>query len=725
MPEVVGLVIVLVVGAPLLGALVEWAVMRQLHGASTERPIIVTLGLLVILIGAGVLFWNIATSRTLNPLVSGTFHLFGVSLPWQNAVLLVAAVVVAVALRLLLFRTRLGTGMRAVVDDPELLTMAGVSPVRMSRAGWMLGFFLAALAGILVAPTLTSTFSVVTMALLVVSGYAAAVVGRLRSIPWTFAGAIALGLLVTYFQQYAPPHLPQGVGADLTAALPMIFLFVALVALPSVRLRAVGRISTARAPRVAGGWESLAAGAVLIAAVVVFSATMGSTFLTPGVTTAGPIVGQAFVFGIVALSLVLLVGYAGQVSLCQFAFMGIGAFCMGKVAGGGSLLGIVVAVAICAAVGAVIALPATRLRGLYLALATFAFAEAVQSGFFADFRVLGTAGIAGRRLSVGGLSLANDHVEVVLLAVVFVLAAVAVLGIRRSRFGRRLVALNDSPAACATVGLNPVVTKVAVFALAAGLAGLGGALWATLQLTVTARTFTIFSGVTFLLFLVIWNVRTVAGAFVASLTYAIFANVPHLGQGEGLAVGTLCIILVGRAPNGILGIEWLTDRIHLPWVARTPAAAGGDLLPERPGAGDGLPRCVPAAAHPSGPGGLVTTDAPAPVSPPAEPAAGRQHQGHPRRLRAHRGTARGRPHGAGGQRLRPARSERRRQVDPVEGDRRPGAAHGGDDHRRRPAHHRPSGRSTGPPGRVLHSRGPRDLPEPHRAGEPAHLELCR
>ena len=537
------------------------------------------------------------------------------SLPWQNAVLLVAAVAVAVALRLLLYRTRLGTGMRAVVDDPELLTMAGVSPVRMSRAGWMLGFFLAG-------PGRDPRRPHPDKHLL--GGDHGAVGGeRLRrrgggavaEHPWTFAGAIALGLLVTYFQQYAPPHLPQGVGADLTAALPMIFLFVALVALPSVRLRAVGRISTARAPRVAGGWESLAAGAVLIAAVVVFSATMGSTFLTPGITTAGPIVGQAFVFGIVALSLVLLVGYAGQVSLCQFAFMGIGAFCMGKVAGGGSLLGIVVAVAICAAVGAVIALPATRLRGLYLALATFAFAEAVQNGFFADFRVLGTAGIAGSRLSVGGLSLANDHVEVVLLAVVFVLAALAVLGIRRSRFGRRLVALNDSPAACATVGLNPVVTKVAVFALAAGLAGLGGALWATLQLTVTARTFTIFSGVTFLLFLVIWNVRTVAGAFVASLTYAIFANVPHLGQGEGLAVGTLCIILVGRAPNGILGIEWLTDRIHLPWVARTPAAAGGDLLPERPGAGDGLPRCVPAPAHPPGPGGLVTTDAPAPVEP--------------------------------------------------------------------------------------------------------------
>lgn len=578
-PTAVSLVLVVVVGAPLVGAVVERLFMRRLHGASTERPIMVTLGLLVVMLGIGTLIWNVATSRTVGPLVGGSFRLLGVSLQWQNAVLLGAAVAVAVVLRLLLYRTRLGTGMRAVVDDPELLTLSGVSPARMSRAGWMLGFFLAALAGVLVAPTLTSTFNVLTMTLLVVDGYVAAVVGRLRSIPWTFAGAIALGLVVTYFQQYAPPHLPTGVGSDVTAALPMIFLFAALVALPSVRLRAVGRLATVRVPRVAGRWEGVVAGAGLVVAVVVFAMVMGGTFLAPGSSVAGPIVGQTMVYGIVALSLVLLVGYAGQVSLCQLAFMGIGAFCMGKVAGGGSLLGVLVAVAVCAALGALVALPATRLRGLYLALATFAFAEGVQSGFFGDLRVLGTAGIPGVRLSVGGLKLGSDRTEVVLLVVVFVAVALLVLSVRRSRYGRRMVALNDSPAACATVGLNPAATKVAVFALAAGLAGLGGALWATLQLTVTANTFTIFSGVTFLLFLVIWGARTVSGAFLASLTYAIAANVPNVNRVQGVIVGALGVLLVGHAANGILGVDWLRDRVRLPWVARSEpaplAAAGG------------------------------------------------------------------------------------------------------------------------------------------------------
>jgi len=414
------------------------------------------------------------------------------------------------------------------------------------------------------------------------------VVGRLRSVPWTFAGALALGLVVTYFGGYAPQHLPQGVGAELTSALPMIFLFLALVALPSIRLSPAGRLTTARVPRVAGRRESLGAGAALVVAVIVLSLFFHGSFLAPGLSTLGPIAGQTLVYGIVALSLVLLIGYAGQVSLCQFAFMGIGAFCMGKVAGGGSVLGLIVGVVVCAAVGALVALPATRVRGLYLALATFAFAEAVQYGFFADIHVFGTAGIEVGRFSFAGVSFDSDHAELVLLGVVFALVAVGVLAIRRGRFGRRLVALNDSPAAYVTVGLSPAATKVAVFALAAAIAGLGGALWGTLQGTVGQGTFTIFSGVMFVLFLVIWGARTVTGAFLAALTYAIFTNVGHLTRVEGIFAGA-GIVLIGRAANGILGIEWLHDRVRLPWVDATRHGAGVRSDP-------------PPLANPSGPG---------------------------------------------------------------------------------------------------------------------------
>lgn len=440
----------------------------------------------------------------------------------------------------------------------------------------MLGFFLAALAGVVIAPTFGNGLIPATLTLLVINGYAAAVVGRLKSIPWSFAGGIALGLFVTYFQGYVPQHLSENVGPELIAALPMIFLFVALIALPSVRLRAVGRLSTIRSPRVAGGKESVAVGAVFIVAAVIFALCFSGQFLTAGLSTVGPVAAQTLVLGIVAVSLVLLVGYAGQVSLAQFAFMGIGAFCMGKISGGTSVLGLVLAVAVTAAVGALVALPVIRLRGLYLALATFAFAEAMEDGLFPDTHFFGPTGtgINVGRITIPGLSFVGDRSEFIMLAVFFVLSALLVLAIRRSLFGRRLVAMNDSPAAYATVGLNVTFTKVAVFAISAGLAGLAGALWGTVQGIVGTSDFDIFSFLMFLLFLVIWGVRTISGAFLASLTYAIFTNVSGWSKAEGLFAG-IGVVLIGRAANGILGIEWFTDRIHLPWVKPSKAGAGG------------------------------------------------------------------------------------------------------------------------------------------------------
>ncbi len=164
-----------------------------------------------------------------------------------------------------------------MVDDPELLAMSGVSPNRMSQYGWMLGFVMAALAGVLLAPTQTTGISIEAMTLLVVNGYAAAIVGRLKNIPVTFAAAIGIGLAENYVINYLLPHLPQSLVPDINVALPMIFLFIALVTLPSVRLRAVGRLTTMRAPRVAGGKESLVAGAAFFVVAIVVAVAFDNT----------------------------------------------------------------------------------------------------------------------------------------------------------------------------------------------------------------------------------------------------------------------------------------------------------------------------------------------------------------------------------------------------------------------------------------------------------------
>ena len=124
------------------------------------------------------------------------------------------------------------------------------------------------------------------------------------------------------------------------------------------------------------------------------------------------------------------------------------------------------------------------------------------------------------------------------------------LAIRRSLFGRRLVALNDSPAAYATVGLNIGFTKVAVFAIAAGMAGLAGALYGTVQEVVGTTDFDIFPGIIFVLFVTIWSIRTVSGAFLAAVTYVVLNQVWPNGLGLFAGVG---IILIGRAAGGILG----------------------------------------------------------------------------------------------------------------------------------------------------------------------------
>ena len=145
--------------------------------------------------------------------------------------------------------------------------------------------------------------------------------------------------------------------------------------------------------------QSLLGGLVLVVVVAVCSPLLGASLLAA--------VATGLTLGIVGLSLVLLTGYAGQVSLCQLTFLGVGAYVMGKVAGGGgNWLGLVVAVAVTAALGTLIALPAIRLRGLYLALATLAFGEAAYFAFFTNPSFF--PGFGGS-VSVGRLTLPGVH----------------------------------------------------------------------------------------------------------------------------------------------------------------------------------------------------------------------------------------------------------------------------------------------------------------------------
>jgi branched-chain amino acid transport system permease protein len=205
-------------------------------------------------------------------------------------------------------------------------------------------------------------------------------------------------------------------------------------------------------------------------------------------------------------------------------------------------------------VGALVALPALRLTGLYLALATLAFAVFCDNMVFRQKAVLGEATVPVGRLDLPGVSFDGDRAYFVLLAAVFAAVGIGITTIRRGSLGRRLFAMKDSPAACTTLGLDLTRTKLQVFALSAAIAGLGGALYGGLQTVVGATDFAAVQSLPVLLLVVVGGITYVSGALVGGLSLALLAILSHRWGPEAarwLALGPgLVGISLGRNPNG-------------------------------------------------------------------------------------------------------------------------------------------------------------------------------
>lgn len=556
-PVPLALFLVLFVLAPLTGALLERIAIRPLYGASLGVSLMVTLGILLALLGIADAIWSTQVTRHLPQIVGNrTIHVAGAVVTYYQLLVLVVSLTVAVALRVMFTRTRVGITMRSVVDDRDLTARSGASPARSAQLSWALGTALAALAGILIAPL--EYLDQFNLTFLVVTGYAAAVVGRLKSLPLTVAGALLLGLV----QSYAVGYLPVTLLTNLSPVIPMVVLFIALLVIPQDRLR-TARPAATRARRDMGFWPSVAMAAAFVGVTVVVSRTL----------TAGNLLdfGQGMVVGVVMLSLVLLAGYGGQVSLCQMTLAGLGAFCMGKIFGGNSVFGLLAAAALPAAVGGLLALVVLRLRGLYLALATLSFAYAMDSLFFNKF--LGYGGV----LEVGRVGFRSQQAFLIEVSVLFALMAVGVLALKRGPFGRRLAALNDSEAACASIGMNLRATKVAVFATASAIAGVGGALYGGWQKVVSPGDFASLVSLLLLLLITLSGINTVGGAFAAAMFYAftpILSDYLHFPEFQLLTVGVGAVFL-GRNPGGLagqIGAAW--DRLRAMSAGRAPETVG-------------------------------------------------------------------------------------------------------------------------------------------------------
>jgi ABC-type branched-subunit amino acid transport system ATPase component/branched-subunit amino acid ABC-type transport system permease component len=462
---VAALISVLILGA-VLGLGFEVMARRVARGPLAWR-IVATIGIVLVVEAVFSIVHGSSTLTTPHFLSQSTVQIFGAYVTWEQIIVTVISLGAAVGLYVFFRTARLGKAMRAVVDDPDLLGLAGTSPERVRRWAWVIGCVFAAASGVLLAPSVPLDPNVLT--LLIVQAFGAAAIGRFTSLPLTLAGGLAIGVGSSILTEYINS---TSLLSGLPPSLPFIVLFLVILFSPRGRL-AVRQFGLRRAqiPWQAPSRVQLV-GIVAVAAFLI-TVPSWSGFRITGWTL-------ALTYVILLLSLGLLAKTSGQVSLCHITFAAIGAVAFSKLSSGGVpwipalLLGGLVVVPI----GAVLAVPAIRLSGLYLALATFGFGLLVQDMFYQSNVMFGVTNI--------GISMPMPHLSwlavdsgtgfyyVVLLIAAF--AAIGVVVLTRSRLGRLLRSMSDSPLALTTSGTSVRVTMVIVFCISAYLAAIAGAL---------------------------------------------------------------------------------------------------------------------------------------------------------------------------------------------------------------------------------------------------------
>jgi branched-chain amino acid transport system permease protein len=285
---------------------------------------------------------------------------------------------------------------------------------------------------------------------------------------------------------------------------------------------------------------------------------------------------------------VLLVGYGGDVSLCQLSFVGVGALVAARgfhipFTGLGfhpqvSALSLVTAFLLTSVVGAIVALPALRLRGLYIGLGTLAIAAAMDRTVF-ETKLVGF-GNNGSSLDVDRPGfLASERAFAMAVVVAFVITGWIVLSIRRGKFGRILLATRDSQAACATLGFSTTLTRIAVFAFSAGLAGVAGVMFAGMRHTVGTLDFFFFKSLPLLLFATVFGITSVTGVLAGGLVYGLIGYASPTWQNIASVVLFIGIRMLVDNPNGLVGVIFEQSRRLRFWESRRQRPAEVEAEP--------------------------------------------------------------------------------------------------------------------------------------------------
>jgi branched-chain amino acid transport system permease protein len=618
-PQWAAFIVAVLIISPAFGLILDRFLFRHIPTASTTAKVLSTVGLLIavpltipIIFGAQTRY-KIAF-LWLSPRIVyahlGSTPLNGTVIATTVITLVVVAALVAV------FRwSAIGLQMRAVVESRRLAQLEGVNSAGVAAAAWALSSALAGLAGVLMLPQSQSLdpTTTITFTTLLVAGLTAASLASFRSLPLALLWSIVLGVV----QNLLVWLLPSGsvLQQNVAPALPFVVLVGVLLFNP--RLRQLEQSSDPMASvdppppppsiqirdrrldiPVKWSWR------LLLAGFVVSSLTwIPDNWVYP--------FALGMVLSIIFLSVTLMTGMAGQLSLCQATFAGVGGFTAGQFAmhfGLPILVGALLGGIMAAAVGMVVALPALRLSGLPLTLVTLAFAIFCDTVLFQyNWSGAGDTGLTfPRPSSYFSIGTPGDKHLLILLMVILALVMLIVALVQRGTTGRYLAAIRGSQTGAASLGISLTRAKLTVFALSAGIAGLGGALYGSTQTVAGASDFGYAISLVWVVAVITTGVMTIEGAIQAGIGFAVIQQIldlyvpPRFGGIEAIlfAVGTLTY---ARHPEGILEFQktrWMNRIAKLfqryderhgratpdPAASTTTAAATQLAAPGAPGA---------------------------------------------------------------------------------------------------------------------------------------------
>ena len=575
-PVYTSAIIAIVITGPLLGVALYFVLFRFLTESQAITKVVATIGLSVAIPAATELIFGnqaILTSPGLAPLPVRVFHVGGVAITLDQVIAYCCVAAVLAIGTYVLRRTQVGLMVRATVDSKAMTSLSGISPGRIAVGVWGAGTFLAGLAGVLAAPVLNVS-SVSNYTVITASAFAAVVAAKLRSLPV----AVGIGLLmgvVGSLLQWGLPSVSSQVTGDIISAIPFAMVVIFLLYytwrktvtdenLGGTLDRAIAVRSTTPwtyggqfpGPGTGAGLRGLTAKAL---ALVPQNPFVIITAILPLVLSAywvGP-VAEGVAIAIIFLSFTLLTGEGGMISLCQISFAGIGGLATAQVNSTYHLpvlLGVVVGGLLAGVGGLIVGLLTVRMGNLYTALATLTFALLLSSIVF-QLNVFMQYG-AGVTVLRPSFALSNRALTYFTLAL-FVLISLFIAAIRRSTSGLALSAIRSSETGARSAGIGVVRMKIAISALAAAIAGIGGGMYVIYVGVALPQSFDAIIGLTWFAVVVTNGRRSNNAALAAGLFYVLLPQIfstylptswgplPTLLFGAGA-------VLLARNPDGII-----------------------------------------------------------------------------------------------------------------------------------------------------------------------------